>query len=83
MATITDFVLPATWAVVTSASFGWFLKKWLGKRLESGIQHTGHANTHITATVYSRVLEKDEQASADVWEEAMGAVGRKPNASLC
>jgi integrase len=50
----------------------------LGVPLPTVSKRLGHANTHITATVYSHALEKDEQTSAEVWEKAMGDLGKKP-----
>jgi integrase len=54
----------------------------LGVPLPTVSKRLGHANTHITASVYSHALEKDEQASADVWEKAMGDLGKKARCSL-
>jgi len=54
-----------------------------GVPLPTVSKRLGHANTHITATLYSHALEKDEQASAEAWEIAMGDIGRKPNANPC
>lgn len=55
----------------------------LGVPLPTVSKRLGHANTHITATVYSHALEKDEQISAEVWEKAMGDLGQKRDANLC
>lgn len=42
----------------------------------------GHANTHITASVYSHALEKDDRGSSDAWERTMGDVGKSKNKQL-
>ena len=52
-----------------------------GVPLPAVSKRLSHANMHITATVYSHALEKDEQASAEAWEIAIGDIGRKPNAN--
>jgi integrase len=51
----------------------------LGVPLPTVSKRLGHANTHITASVYSHALERDEQASAEIWERAMGDLGKKPH----
>lgn len=55
----------------------------MGVPLPTVSKRLGHANTPITATVYSHALEKDEQGSAEAWKKAMGDLGRKPNADPC
>jgi integrase len=49
----------------------------LGVALPAVSKRLGHANTHITATVYAHALESDEQASAAAWEDAMGDLGKR------
>ena len=31
----------------------------------------GHANVHVTATIYSHALPQDELAASDIWSAAM------------
>jgi transposase-like protein len=47
----------------------WIIYHMIGTRHKKPVsKRLGHADTHITATVYSHVLEKDKQTSAEVWE---------------
>jgi integrase len=48
----------------------------MGVPLPTVSKRLGHANAHIAATVYSHVLEKFEQSSADAWEKEMGDLGK-------
>jgi integrase len=53
----------------------------MGIPLPAVSKRLGHANTHITASVYSHALEKDELAAADAWEKVMGDLGRPCSAN--
>jgi integrase len=54
----------------------------MGVPLPTLSKRLGHANTHITATVYAHALEKDEQTTAEVWERTMGNLGKKAPCDL-
>lgn len=43
-----------------------------GVPLPAVSKRLGHANTHITASVYSHALEKDDEKASDAWERVMG-----------
>ena len=47
-----------------------------GVPLPAVSKRLGHANTHVTATIYSHALEKDDQKSAEAWERSMGDLGK-------
>jgi integrase len=49
-----------------------------GVPLPAVSKRLGHANTHITATVYAHALERDDELAAQAWEQLMGeAMQRK------
>jgi integrase len=48
----------------------------IGVPLPTFSKRLGHGNRHITATIYSHALEKDEQAPAEAWERAMAISGK-------
>lgn len=52
-----------------------------GVPLPTVSKRLGHANTHITASVYSHALEKDDHLSAEAWEKSMGDLGKSNQAS--
>ena len=43
----------------------------LGVPLPTVSKRLGHANVHVTATVYSHALPEDEIAAAQIWNKAM------------
>lgn len=43
----------------------------LGVPLPTVSKRLGHANVHVTATVYSHALPEDEIAAAEIWNKAM------------
>ena len=43
----------------------------LGVPLPTVSKRLGHANTHVTATIYSHALPHDEGAAAQIWDKAM------------
>jgi integrase len=43
----------------------------LGVPLPTVSKRLGHANVHVTATVYSHALPQDEIAAAQIWNDAM------------
>jgi integrase len=43
----------------------------LGVPLPTVSKRLGHANVHVTATVYSHALPHDEVAAAKIWDKAM------------
>jgi hypothetical protein len=43
----------------------------LGVPLPTVSKRLGHANVHVTATVYSHALPHDEVAAAQIWDKAM------------
>ena len=43
----------------------------LGVPLPAVSKRLGHANVHVTATVYSHALPEDEVAAAQTWNDAM------------
>jgi integrase len=45
----------------------------LGVALPAVSKRLGHANVHVTATVYSHALPDDEIAAAEIWNNAMSA----------
>ena len=59
----------------------------LGVPLPTVSKRLGHANVHVTATVYSHALPEDEIAAAQIWNKAMSGtlnpapaqVGRNQN----
>ncbi|MFL6450965.1 MAG: tyrosine-type recombinase/integrase [Bryobacteraceae bacterium] len=55
----------------------------IGVPLPTVSKRLGHANTHITALVYSHALEKDDRTAADAWEKVIGDMGNKPDARIC
>jgi len=40
-----------------------------GVPLPAVSKRLGHANPHVTATIYSQALDKDDQVAADAWEQ--------------
>jgi len=53
----------------------------MGVPLPTVSKRLGHANTHITASVYSHALEKDEKASAEAWDLAWAIWGKSGSSS--
>ena len=47
-----------------------------GVPLATVSKRLGHANTHITASVYSHALEKDDPLSAEALEKTIGDLGK-------
>lgn len=45
-----------------------------GVPLPTVSKRLGHSSVHVTATVYSHALEKDERAAADAWESSVHQV---------
>jgi integrase len=43
----------------------------LGVPLPSVSERLGHANTHVTATIYSHALPHDKGAAVQIWHKAM------------
>jgi integrase len=43
----------------------------LGVPLPTVSKRLGHANVHVTATIYSHALPQDEIAAAEIWNDAM------------
>jgi integrase len=43
----------------------------LGVPLPTVSKRLGHANTHVTATIYAHALPHDEGAAAQIWDKAM------------
>jgi integrase len=50
-----------------------------GVPLPAVSKRLGHANTHITASVYSHALERDDEKASEAWQRAMGDL-TKPTA---
>lgn len=50
----------------------------LGVPLPTVSKRLGHANVHVTATVYSHALPDDEIAAAAIWNEAMSETMNAP-----
>jgi integrase len=45
-----------------------------GVPLPAVSKRLGHAKTHVTATIYSHALDKDDSKAADAWEKVMAEV---------
>jgi integrase len=45
-----------------------------GVPLPTVSKRLGHSSVHVTATVYSHALAKDERAAADAWETSVNQV---------
>ncbi|HEX4748432.1 MAG TPA: hypothetical protein VH302_02725 [Bryobacteraceae bacterium] len=43
----------------------------MGFHFQPSAKRLGHANVHVTATVYSHALPYDEIAAAQIWNQAM------------
>jgi integrase len=55
----------------------------LGVPLPTVSKRLGHANTHVTATIYSHALPQDEIAAAEIWNKAMsGTLQLAPSESV-
>ncbi len=54
----------------------------LGVPLPAVSKRLGHANVHVTATVYSHALPEDEVAAAQIWNKAMSKTLNPPPAKV-